>query len=68
MKSPWAFAHVGFELAVTIMAGLVIGYWADNRWETAPWLMLAGLVFGAILGFYRFFVVVLGPQKEMDGK
>jgi F0F1-type ATP synthase assembly protein I len=29
--------------------------WLLDRWlKTAPWLMVAGLVLGAIAGFYQF--------------
>lgn len=64
MKSPWAFAHVGFELAVAVAAGFGAGYWADNRWGTSPWLMLVGTLVGAGLGFYRFFLIVLVDSKK----
>ena len=31
-------------LAVPVAAG--IGYWADGRFDTSPWLLLLGVVFG----------------------
>lgn len=29
--------------------------WALDRWlETAPWLLVTGIVLGAVVGFYQF--------------
>jgi ATP synthase protein I len=29
--------------------------WLLDRWlETAPWLLISGLVLGAVVGFYQF--------------
>ena len=44
-------SSVGLELGISVLIGVLGGLWADNRWGTAPWLMLAGLVVGLIAGF-----------------
>ena len=44
-------SSVGLELGISVLLGLLGGMWADGRWGTAPWLMLAGLVVGLIAGF-----------------
>jgi len=44
-------SSVGLELGISVLLGLLGGLWADGRWGTAPWLMLAGLVVGLIAGF-----------------
>jgi F0F1-type ATP synthase assembly protein I len=36
--------------AIMLLGGL--GYAADRWWGTAPWLLLAGLLLGLIVGFY----------------
>jgi F0F1-type ATP synthase assembly protein I len=39
-------------MSVAVMTGLG---WALDRWfATAPWLLVAGLVLGAVAGFYQF--------------
>ncbi len=39
-----------FSVAALCGAG-----WAFDRWlGTSPWLMVAGIVLGAIVGFYQF--------------
>jgi F0F1-type ATP synthase assembly protein I len=37
--------------AILLLGG--IGYAADRWWGTSPWLLLAGLMLGLIVGFYE---------------
>jgi F0F1-type ATP synthase assembly protein I len=37
--------------ALVLLGGL--GYAADRWWGTRPWLLLAGLLLGLIVGFYE---------------
>jgi len=51
-------ARVGTELVAATMVGVFLGYLLDRFLGTKPWLMVAGVVVGAIAGFlnvYRFF-------------
>lgn len=49
---------VAYAAALTLFASVVSlcgGGWALDRWlGTKPWLLVAGLVLGAIAGFYQF--------------
>lgn len=45
---------IGIQLTVTILAFAALGWWLDNRFETAPWFLLAGLIFGATGGMISF--------------
>lgn len=38
-------------MAISMQMGLPpgIGWWLDNRFSTAPWLMVAGLVLGFVM-------------------
>lgn len=38
-------------MAVATLLGWGLGYWLDSKFETGPWLMLAGLLFGVAAGF-----------------
>lgn len=42
---------VGIEMAVATFVGWGAGYWLDAKFETGPWLMLAGLLLGVAAGF-----------------
>jgi len=41
----------------TLVGGIIVlgglGYWADTRFGTAPWLLVVGLLLGIVVGFYE---------------
>lgn len=41
-----ALGHVGIMFPVSIGFGMLIGRWLDGKFDTAPWLMLAGFALG----------------------
>lgn len=43
-----------FSLVIAIVTFLFIGWLLDRWLKTSPWLLVAGIVFGAIVGFYQF--------------
>jgi ATP synthase protein I len=52
-KSGLAYA-AAFSLFTTVVAGLIVG-WVLDRWlGTRPWLLVSGIVLGAVAGFYQF--------------
>jgi ATP synthase protein I len=52
-KSGLAYA-AAFSLFSAVLAGLVVG-WVLDRWlGTRPWLLVGGVVLGAVMGFYQF--------------
>ena len=44
-------SSVGLELGISVILGLLFGWWLDKQLGTAPWMMLLFLVFGLIAGF-----------------
>lgn len=46
---------VGLTFVVSIIIGLALGWWLDKRLDTAPWLLLAGLLLGIAAGFFNLF-------------
>lgn len=44
-------SSVGIEMAVATVAGWSIGYWLDGKFDSGPYLMLVGLLFGIAAGF-----------------
>ncbi|MCI0341082.1 MAG: AtpZ/AtpI family protein [Planctomycetales bacterium] len=63
------YLHIGLQLAITILLGVLGGYWLDGRLGTAPWLTVAGSVLGMGAGFTNFILAVLRREKrrESDG-
>jgi hypothetical protein len=44
----WAtrISNIGFQMALPPL----VGWWADGRWGTAPWLLIVGAGFGFLSG------------------
>ena len=59
---------LGTTLAVTVLAGLGLGYWADQRLGTQPWLLLLGACVGIAAAMLHFFRSVAGSSKGPDRK
>jgi len=52
-KSGLAYA-AAVSLFTAVVAGLIVG-WVLDRWlGTGPWLLVSGIVLGAVTGFYQF--------------
>ena len=53
-QSPWVlmarYSEIGFLIPAAVFAGYVMGLLADHFLHT-HWLYLAGIIFGAIVGF-----------------
>jgi ATP synthase protein I len=65
----WASAlrltGIGFYIAACILIGVLSGLWLDNKLNTRPWLMLAGLLFGLVLAIYGVYRMI---QPLMNNK
>jgi F0F1-type ATP synthase assembly protein I len=67
LRKAGLYLGVAFELPGTILAGLVIGYLADNYFGTSPWFLisLTGLAF--IGAFARLIYWVHFFTRKHDG-
>ena len=45
------YSAVGIEVGLSVIVGLIAGTFADDYFETSPWLSLAGLLVGVAAGF-----------------
>lgn len=45
------YAGLGIQFAGTILVLGALGYWADRKLGSAPWLMILGIFLGAAGGF-----------------
>lgn len=55
------YIDLGVTFVVTIGGGAWLGYWADQRCGTAPWLLLLGAVLGIACRLLSFFLS--GPAQ-----
>jgi F0F1-type ATP synthase assembly protein I len=52
------YTSVIFILPTTLVGGLLVGRWADQRWGTEPWLTMAGLLLGIAAAFLELFRIL----------
>jgi F0F1-type ATP synthase assembly protein I len=58
------FLTLGIQLALTVVIFFFVGRWLDEKLDTAPWLMLAGLLAGIAGGMIKFFRTVSGLDGD----
>lgn len=63
-------SSVGLELGISVILGLLFGWWLDKQIGTAPWMMLLFLVFGLIAGFRGVMRAVARAERaaEVEGR
>ena len=52
------YGALGFEFAGAVIAGILVGRYADSYLGTAPWLMILGAVGGMAGAIYRLILVL----------
>jgi F0F1-type ATP synthase assembly protein I len=62
--SPNAMMGAGLQFVVTTLVCLFIGQWFDRKFKTFPWLMLAGMMIGAGLGFWTLLRLSKAAEKD----
>jgi hypothetical protein len=62
LRSVAPYLGMGFEMAVTVLAALGVGYWADGKLGTRPILFLVGGMLGLIGALYHFLRMVGGGK------
>ena len=56
----------GLQFAVTIMIATAGGWWLDERLSTSPFLLIAGMLFGATAAFYHLYKALTRPETGDD--
>jgi ATP synthase protein I len=60
---------VGFFIAACILLGIFVGLWVDDKLNTEPLFMIAGLLLGlvvAIYGVYRMIQPLMGNKRDKE--
>jgi F0F1-type ATP synthase assembly protein I len=60
------FLTLGVQFAAIVVLTFFIGKWADDKLNTKPWLMLAGIIVGISASFYHFFKAVTALTKKKN--
>lgn len=73
MKQDWKgvgrYGTVGLELVLSVVLGLVVGRWLDQRFGTGGWLTLLGVAYGVAAGvraLYRAAQEATREAEELD--
>ena len=56
----------GLQFAVTIMIATAGGWWLDGKLSTSPFLLIAGMLFGATAAFYHLYKGLTQTQTGGD--
>lgn len=51
-------------LFACVLVGSGLGYWADLKFGTQPWLMLFGLIMGSVAGVREMMKILKKMQKD----
>ena len=66
MVSAGPYLTLGIQLAITVVVMFFVGRWCDERFSTAPWLMITALAFGCTGGLIKFIRTVTNLAHEDD--
>ena len=63
-------AGLAFQFAISVIVCVYVGQWLDTKLGTAPWLLIIGVFFGAVLSFYSMYrkLAVLQARDEAARK
>jgi len=50
---------LGLTMVSTVAAGLLLGRWLDNRFDSTPWATVSGIVLGMAAGLWSVYKRVL---------
>lgn len=62
------YLTIGIQMAAIVVILIFIGKWADEKLNTAPWLLLLGIFLGIGSSFYHFFKTVIEMNKKSSNK
>jgi F0F1-type ATP synthase assembly protein I len=66
LRSIAPYLTMGIQLAIPVVLFFFLGKWLDGKFGTSPWLMLAGLMLGAVGGMIKFIRSVMQLAQHQD--
>ena len=61
------YSEIGFIIPAAVFLGYLIG-WLLDRWLGTHWIYIAGVVFGAIVGFAQMIRSVMRMNSDSERK
>lgn len=62
------YSSIIFALPTTLIGALYLGYLLDKRFDTSPWLTLAGMVLGIAGAFIQLFQLLKPELRKGSEK
>lgn len=62
----WRLAGMGFQFGTEIIAGVLLGWFVDRVFRTAPWGVVIGAVAGILVAMMHFIRQAMRLNREMD--
>jgi F0F1-type ATP synthase assembly protein I len=59
------YSEIGFIIPAAVIVGLICGMLLD-KWLGTHWIYIAGVIFGAIVGFIQLIRMVLKAEKKIE--
>jgi ATP synthase protein I len=57
---------IGIQFGISIAIGALAGNWLDQKFGTAPWLLVVGLLIGAAAGFRDLWVLAKSQMSDEE--
>jgi len=57
------FSEMGFIIPAGVIVGLLLGKLMDH-WLGTKWIYIAGVIFGAVIGFIQLIRMALSMEKQ----
>lgn len=60
---------VGFFISGSILLGVVVGIWLDDKLNTGPILVIVGLILGIVVAFwgvYQMLLPLIGNKRDKE--
>ena len=58
------YAGLGVEIAASFAVPILAGYWLDEKFQTSPWLLIAGI----FLGIVFMLAIFLRIARDTDSR
>jgi F0F1-type ATP synthase assembly protein I len=59
------YSEIGFIIPASVLLGFFLGKLADY-WLHTKWIYLAGLLFGAVVGFWQMIRIAIRANKDQN--
>jgi len=68
MREAEPYLKAGWTLAGAVALGVVVGYLADRKLGTAPWLLIVFGLLGLASGMYSLFRTIIDVERKKAGR